>query len=357
MLNRNKMITACFTALILFLISAPPAAGKLGKTTSIDVSEPVIPLPSHGDLWLNTWADDDSVFMSWGDGLGPDYRGEDDFSHHGLMRVTGDFPDISAELVQRYMPLSDNTNNSKPTSLLFLDGRLYVAIHSPLLTPDKGFIAWSDDYGATFNYDLDTARTLERNSNFICLIFINMGKAYELNTDGYVYAFGVQGEINVTGKVYLVRMPRAGILDQATWEYYAGRDAEKQPEWDPDFHRAATVPKLSSQGYSSMFPNLLFSAAYHPGLERYIVLTAASVEGKLYEAPHPWGPWRFVADWFTGEDSPWYASYMPGIVTRDMGPDYFYFTAAGRTDFEPVPGDVQYALKIGKITMHTADAR
>ena len=319
---------------------------------SIEVEGPFVPFPSHGDLWLSTWADDDTVFMSWGDGLGPGWSADTAFSHHGLLNVTGAFPNVNFELVQRFMPLSDDVNNSKPTSMLFLGGRLYVAIHSPLLTPNIGFIAYSDDHGKTFTFDLNTARTKKRNSNFICLIFINMGMSYDLNMDGYVYAFGTMGEINTSGKVYLVRMPKDKILDDSAWEYFAGFEKEGAPKWSGEYQKSKPVKGLSSQSVTSLFPDLLFSAVYHPGIKRYIALTAATETGNMYEAPAPWGPWTFVATWFDASSADWYASYMPGIITKDMGPDYFYFTAAGRIDLEPAPGDFKYSLKIGRIKMN-----
>lgn len=348
--------TFLFVALVAVLwavrqiaLSAEPSAALI---KSFEVQGPFVPFPSHGDLWLSTWADDDSVFMSWGDGLGPGWSADTAFSHNGLLKVTGEFPDVKFELVQRFMPLSDDANNSKPTSMLFLDGRLYAAIHSPLLTPNIGFIAYSDDYGKTFNYDLDAARTKTRNSNFICLIFINMGKAYDLNTDGYVYAFGTMGEINTSGKVYLTRMPKDKILDEGSWEFYSGLENDGAPKWSPEYKKAKPVKGLSSQTVTSLFPDLLFSAAYHPGIGRYIAMTAATETGSLYDAPAPWGPWTFIGTWFDAKSSDWYASYMPGIITKDMGSDYFYFTAAGRIDLEPAPGDFKYSLKIGRIKMN-----
>ncbi|HOO57102.1 MAG TPA: DUF4185 domain-containing protein [bacterium] len=342
-----------FILVTLFICPTLSESNKInsGRTKSIEVSSPIVPFSSHGDLWLTTWADDDSVFVSWGDGKGPLYNDKTEFSHHGLAKLNGTFPDVGVEIVQRFMPLSDDINNSKPTSMLFLDKRLYVAIHSPLLNPVKGFIAYSDDYGKTFKYDVNTTRNKSNNKNFICIIFINMGRNYELNKDGYVYAFGVEGEINISGRVYLVRMKKEAILDESSWMYYSGLDKDKKPEWNSDYKKAKKIPGLSSKNYSSMFPNLLFAAAYHPGMNRYIAMTATSVEGQFLESPTPWGPWRFVDKWFEGEDSEWYASYMPGIITKDMGTDYFYFTAAGRTDFDPQPGDFMYSFKLGKITM------
>lgn len=318
----------------------------------IKVEGPFVPFESHGDLWFSTWADDDSVFVSWGDGTGPNYKKDDKLSHHGLARLTGNFPNVKAEVVKKFMPLSDDVNNSKPTSLLFLDKRLYIAIHTPLLFPKKGFIAYSDDYGKTYKYDADgTQRTKEKKRKFICLIFLNMGKAYTLNTDGYVYAFGMSGEVNSSGKVFLARMKKEKILDEASWDYFAGMDDKNAPKWSKDYKDTAMVQGLSKLKSASLYKSMILSAMYHPHIKRYVAMTATFDEGELFESPTPWGPWTFVAKWFQGKNSPWYSMYMPGLITKDLGPDYFYFTAAGRVDLEPQPGDKSYRFLLGKVTM------
>jgi len=326
---------------------------------AIEVSEPYVPFDSHGDLWFSSWADDDTVFTSWGDGFGPDCNGSGDFSHHGLARVRGHFPDVVPEVVQRFMPLSDDVNNSKPTSLLFLEGRLYVAIHSPLLFPTIGFLAYSDDYGTTFQYSTDSPRTLTDNWRFICLMFVNMGKDYRLNKDGYVYAFGAIGEVNYAGRVFLARMPRDSILDYSSWTYFGGLQEEGTPQWVPDWHDAVVIEGLSESSPVGLEGGLriatLFSAVYHPGVQRFLALKADFGVGRFYEARAPWGPWREVETWFQGPSSEWYATYMPGIVTKDMEDDSFYFVVSGRVSLEPAPGDPRYRFRVGKIRMILED--
>ncbi len=184
------------------------SSNNLPLNKKIIISSPLTPFESNGDLWFSTWADDNNVFTSWGDGFGVNLYNKPPYSHNGLARLKGNAPRFKAEVVKSSMPLSDNKNNSKPSSLLFHDKTLFVAIHNPLLFPNTGFIAYSKDYGETFNYDINSPWTKENKSNFICRIFINMGKNYSLNTDGYIYAFGIGSEIKWHGPIYLSRVKK-----------------------------------------------------------------------------------------------------------------------------------------------------
>jgi len=82
------------------------------------------------------------------------------------------------------------------------------------------------------------------------------------------------------------------------------------------------------------------SAMYHEGIERYLFLTASM----LFEAPNPWGPWVQVANILNyGDDPEWKGGYMPGIITKGAGADFFYFTFAGQSNI------IRYNLYVGKI--------
>lgn len=327
----------------------------------IKVSSPLTPFESQGDLWFSTWADDD-LYVSWGDGSGPNCQNcqgnvlregasdriivDPDYTHHGLAQLKGALPNVEAEIINRFMPLSDNLNNSKPSSLLFYNNRLYAAIHYPLGNSDAGFIAYSDDYGKTFKYDLNSP--WKKNSNFRSLFFINMGKNYELNKDGYVYAFGIGTEwdwdIYGNGKVYLARVPKNKIIDYSAWEYFIGID-NNNPKWSKD--QSTAVPIEDLREYAQ------FSSIYHPGIERYLILDIGrgEYEGRLYESQNPWGPWILAGKWFEGKNSEWFGNYMPGIITKNTGSNTFYFTAAGQVPPDPRHPYGNYRLKIGEITM------
>lgn len=319
-------------------------AGSVIK--SIKVPFPIEPFESHGDLWFSTWADDDTVFVSWGDGFGLNLSTRPLYSHHGLAKLRGMFPKVTAEVVKQFMPLSDEVNNSKPSSLLFYNKRLYAAIHSPLMEPNMGFIAYSDDYGKTFNYDSNIPWTKEKNSKFISLMFINMGKNYELNIDGYVYAFGIGSEAFWNGPIYLARVPKDKILDYSAWTYFSGFGQNSEVKWSNEQFDAASL--------NSLITKHLFSSIYHPGIKRYIILMASDIKGELYEAPNPWGPWAFAGTWFQGANSEWISSYMPGIITKDIDDNSFYFAVAGtELGKDHGPDDKKYRFRLGKITMET----
>jgi hypothetical protein len=310
----------------------------------IVVSSASTPFESNGDLWFSTWADDNTVFVTWGDGFGVNLYNKPPYSHNGLAKLNGHAPRFEAKTVKSFMPLSDNKNNSKTTSLLFYNKRLYAAIHSPLLSPNMGFIAYSDDYGKTFNYDINSPWTKANKSNFICRIFINMGKDYSLNADEYVYAFGIGSEIKWHGPIYLSRVKKDSILDYSAWEYFVGIDSKGQPHWDGHQTKAVPIPGIYSE--------MLFSAVYHSGLRRFIILTANFHSGEVYISKAPWGPWKNEGKWFEGISSEWFGSYMPGIIPKNMEGNSFYFAVAGR---EPNknghPSDKKYRFRLGKITI------
>ena len=173
-LIRRGAVLAAGGAAVPYLVPSNVLAAP-GRPISVSkVSAPIKPFMTEGDLWFSTWADDDTLFSAWGDGHGPydDLNNKNNkFSHHGLARITGIFPDVQIETVNRNMPLVGG--NSKPTSLLFLDSRLYAAVHQPLCLPKQGIIAYSDDRGATFQFDTRTDRTVSGNRRFICLMFIS----------------------------------------------------------------------------------------------------------------------------------------------------------------------------------------
>ena len=305
-----------------------PCAPQSPVIASIAVEgEPLEPFPSEGDLWMNTWADDDALYSGWGDGKGVNL--DHAWTDCGIARFTGDLPNLSAEEMLHSAPTPEPPVNDKPSSLLYIDGRLYGHFHSPLGDAWLGFLAWSDDKGKTWTRDGfyrewemappdGSPWCRDRNSKFRCAFFINMGKNYDLNRDGYVYALGIGTEWNWLGGAYLARVPRKRLLDYSAWRYFAGMQGEK-PRWSESQFDAVALPGVLTEDQAS--------AMYHPQLKRYLLLTRYH----LYDAPQPWGPWSYAGTW-TDEHAPilWQGGYQPGIVSKGTGPDWFWFTIAGQ---------------------------
>ncbi|MBI5529036.1 MAG: DUF4185 domain-containing protein [Deltaproteobacteria bacterium] len=306
--------------------------------------DPIQPFPTNGDLWFTTWADDDALYSGWGDGLGVNMSAQP--TDCGIARFAGTLPNISAEERNHDAPTANPPVNDKPSSLLYAGGRLYGHFHSPLGDAWIGYLAYSDDHGTTWTrlgfYGEGkpppagaSPWTRDRNSPFRCLFFVNMGKAYALNTDGYVYGLGIGLEWGWTGGVYLTRVPVSGIADYGAYEYFSGLNAA-EPLWNPNQAAASPLAGLSTPAQGS--------AMYHPGIGRYLFLT----DTDLFEAPNPWGPWTLAAAWAT-KTMPvaWQGGYQPGIISKDVGPDYFWFTIAGQNQ----PPKVTYKLNLGKMVM------
>ena len=332
-----------------FLLHSPPQSPVI---ESVKVTfGPKQPFKSDGDLWMSTWADDGNLYTGWGDGYGVSRRPDpmmygSDKSDCGIAKLSGSLPKLKAEEVKYVAPTNSPDVDDKPSSLICIGGRLYGHFHSPLGSPWIGYIAYSDDHGKSWQksgyYSEWDERpenaspwTLDWNSPFRCMFFVNMGKNYELNEDGYVYALATGQEYNWEGGVRLTRVPKDRVLIYEAYEYYV-KTVDGVPIWSKSQFDAKPIPGINcfEQG----------SVMYHPYLKRYLFLTTKDV----YDAPNPWGPWTLAGRWQNDKSSTvWRDGYQPGIISKDTGPDYFWFTMAGTGD----TGGIGYEFNLGKIEM------
>ena len=313
---------------------------------------PVEPFASDGDLWLSTWADDNNLYSGWGDGKGPlNDAGKIPWVDCGIVKLTGDLPDLKPQTQYRQDETPPLAINDKPSSLIYLDSCLYGQFHSPLGDARVGYLATSKDYGINWKrigYFEEKEKQPEgaspwlrkNNSPFRCMFFINMGRNYSLNTDGYVYALGLGTEWHWMGlRVYLTRVKKENIASYSNYEYFAGYTKIGNPKWSSDQSLARPVkgPITFGQG----------SAIYHPGIKRYLFMTDFDV----FDAPHPWGPWTYAGSWTTWHTRPgkkeWQGGYQPGMITKGTGPDTFWFTVSGQNK-KPL---VTYSYNLGKMHM------
>lgn len=316
------------------------------------VSPPLVPFSSVGDLWMSTWADDDNIYITWGDGCGPGQTWGDPYFNAlncdaGVAVLRGAIPDFTNctspfDCVRSIM-VPDGmtgwgdsllTHDDKPSSILFYNGRLYFAGHTPLGDPNYGYVAYSDDYGLHWTEAPNSPWTKQSNSVFRCIFFINMGKNYELNTDGYVYALGIGTEWGWLGPVYLCRVPEDSIAFYNAYRYWAGAADTVNQIWSES--------QFDAEPLENLYAGAMGSAMYHEGSKHYLFLVATR---GLYSALNPWGPWTKVP-FLSGEsDSLWAGGYMPGIISKDAGQDYFYFAIAGQ---DPI---IDYRCHLGKIEL------
>lgn len=314
--------------------------------------KPVEPFASDGDLWLSTWADDNNIYSGWGDGKGPLYdAGENSWVDCGVVKLTGDLPDLTPQTRYREDPAPPLPINDKPSSLLYLDSCLYGQFHSPLGDARIGYLAQSWDYGTTWkrigffkegeNPPADASPWLrEKRSPFRCMFFINMGKNYQLNSDGYVYALAIGSEWHWMGlRVFLTRVKKENIANYDRYEYFAGYSKHKSPLWTANQAKARPVKGPITFGQGSVI--------YHPGIKRYVFMTDFDV----FDAPHPWGPWTYAGTWTNWKTRPgikeWQGGYQPGIITKGTGEDFYWFTISGQNK-KP---NITYSYNLGKMVL------
>ncbi len=397
-MSRSIVVVAVAAALVAAACTTaatdePTQFASRHAITGARIDGPFTPVPWVGDIWTTTWAADGTLYGAFGDGTGMDrclpelLPGEADefdsgytevapgrfvppnpasneycevfdcpdaglplcpYTPAGLVRIDGDLPQVEpcdgADqcIVSRHLPYGDLRvfeASDKPSSLLAIGDRIYAAMHAPPGEAEVGYLAYSDDRGRTWT-KVDGSPWTD-DSPFTVLMFIQKGRGYDLDRDGYVYALGIADELGTPATSQPVHLARvrlgAGdtaadpVIDYDAWEYLAEVAPSGAPRWSND--PASTV---ALDGVTTLAQG---AALYHEGSRQYLFLsgfTDLDGTGTLYAADNPWGPW------YTAAELP--AGYIAGVIAEDAGPDSFWFTAAGG-------GGVTYNLNLGQIVL------
>jgi Domain of unknown function (DUF4185) len=259
------------------------------------------------DLWPMTWAADDNLYSSWGDGVG---FGAVNFQEQwgqnradlGFSRIAGNPLEFRAANIWGGKNAEHPaTFKGKSAGIVSVDGILYAWINLQDSKTPEFRLAWSADLGA--NWELSFWKF--SSSEFAPSTILNFGKDYSGARDTFVYCYG--GKWGYTESVDLVRVHKDRIKDRTAYEFYAGMDANGAPAWISESSRRRPVfvdPNLHNEFNGS----LKASVIHNPALNRYILTIPHGGVGKLgiFDAPEPWGPWTTVAyydDWGSFENS------------------------------------------------------
>jgi hypothetical protein len=154
--------------------------------------------------------------------------------------------------------------------------------------------------------DLDLADWRFTNS-FGCPTFVNGGRDYEANHDGFVYTLSpdVEDAYSLADRFVLARVPASQIRERNAYEFFAGRARDGSPAWTSKLQERASVLTRPGACYRP-------SVTFHPLLNRYLLVhprpndRSRDSSGKIdvrfhgglaiYESPQPWGPWSVVFD-------------------------------------------------------------
>ena len=246
--------------------------------------------PAFGsDQFRCTWADDDKLYVGWGDGGGFGGSNTSGRVSFGVGKISGTPPVWSGQNVWGGInDLSTQPNiDGKPDGLLAIGSTIYVWAEKEG-TWDRSRILRSSDHGLTWSIG-DFIFTDGRQT----FTPIQFGKAYAgvpANLTGYVY--GYLREVISQG-LALARVPTNQIETAASYEYFAGL-VGGQPTWSSNFASAVVVFADAVNGV-----NWGWQPTYLISQHKFILTVTHGGNGEgpglgVFEADQPWGPWHTV---------------------------------------------------------------
>ncbi|GAA1688174.1 hypothetical protein GCM10009765_42060 [Fodinicola feengrottensis] len=280
---------------------------------------------SDGDLWPSCWSDDDNLYAANGDGKG--FSGSTGYDT-AVSRISGTPGNLTGATIAGGDAVGSVWNsayNRKPTGMVCVDGTIYLAVQdlkkdtNAFDEADAASISKSTDHGHTWTWD--HSAPMFGNFAFTTIMFLDYGKSGANNTDGYVYAYGLDnnwrdsysGVVADPQDMYLGRVPKDSVQNRAAWQFYAGTSASA-PTWSSDINARVPVLTDTSRRYSAMYtgtpPPGGYSVigqggvVYDKPLNRYIYTSWTEFTFEFYDSPTPYGPWQhFLTKDFGGY--PW----------------------------------------------------
>lgn len=270
------------------------------------------------DIWPCTWASDDALYCAWGDGGG--FDGNSDSTGRvslGFARVTGaprlrEPSSYHGKNVWGAPPYAEHraTFGGKVGTLIAVDGVIYGAgslwtrqnAKDPVDTWEAGTLdrlIWSRNLGATWQIAPWTPRG-DLGS------FLNFGRDGANAPNGYVYDY--YSRPHDLSHVYLKRIATSALERTSgsplAYQFLAFvSESADAVSWSP---READASPVFMDPANAMGATVVYDA----GISRYLMTVghypkgtfADASPGRLgvFEAPHPWGPWRtlyYAEDW------------------------------------------------------------
>jgi hypothetical protein len=268
-------------------------------------AQTIVRRAKDGDNWPVTWADDDALYTTFGDGTGFPPKVERKLSL-GFARVTGGPDDFRGANVRSVAEqLGDGRRGKKGWGLLSVGGTLYLWLGHADRNGGAAQLAWSKDHAKTWTF---ADWTFEE---FGLVGFVNYGRNYRGARDEFVYAYSHDGPRADTpaDRFVLLRAPKAKLTERTAWEFLETVDGGR-PVWTADVRRRGAV-------FEHPDGCLRSAMTYCPGLRRYLWWqqvpqpkghkdrgdTRFAGGFGVYDAPEPWGPWTtafFTRKWDVG---------------------------------------------------------
>ncbi len=293
----------------------------------------------------------DRLHLIFGDTFGPDkwdWRSNtmaytDDTDPSDGIVLTGWITDSATHLAKELIhsaKIDEVETTVIPTTAVVVGERLYVYVMSVISwgeygdwTCNNASIAYSLD-GQTFNEAFNMS--WPGNSHFIEWGFVKGGSDAPA-TGGYLYFVATGSGRYDSG--YLARVQETQILNQSSYQYYAGLSGEDIPLWSTNHNDAEPILEAPTGEISIMWNSYL---------EKYMMLNLDDVAKKIYvrTAQSPWGPWgppRTIIS--RSEYIGFYAPNIDPLLVEDNG-RIVYFTMSLWNEYNV------YLMKVDLTQLH-----
>jgi hypothetical protein len=352
------------------------AAGQRLVSGSVQVKsayrrdETIVRLGGCGDDFVMSWAADGRQFVAVQDGAGWLKSPECEYNSR-LWAMRGDPNSAQFEEVPGFPELLNEWHTRNIAryygfGTLALNEGIYQFLSTPAGPVDSDFVGW---IGAKLIYSLDNGRTWrnqdgttpvvwepwgersranmaffrEPQNAFSLLAILQMGRNYEANRDGYVYVYAPNGLTDgAMNQLVMFRVLKQRIRDRASYEYFAGRQADGEPLWSRDIAARAPVHTFA-RGWVNSGPFIVESwypsIVYNAPLGLYLMANwgvGCAADGSpwgkpsylgFWTASNPWGAWQQIHEEFSWTPAGDIAArcYVPQIAPKWIGSDGMSF--------------------------------
>ena len=358
----------------------------LALKSAVRRDETIRRLGGDGFCFPMTWSADDRQLVAVGDGTGwPEIPKDRPYKRYSsrLFAIDGDPNSAVFEEVAGYpdVPTWEYINGSVPPyyslGMLAVEGHIYQYLSTCTHRwQEKSDVQFN---GAKLIYSTDNGRTwrnqngstpvikelhgsqsrenmaffLEPQNAFSILTFLQMGKDYRENRDGYVYVYSPNGTTEGTmNELVMFRVPKGQVLDRGAYEFFGGLRTDGGAHWIKD---------INSRGVVHTFPHGLISPAwpmawqpsvvYNGPLGLYMMANSNSTGGEalaskpsylgIWISANPWGPWKQIheeTEWTPQGDANARAGW-PQIAPKWIAADGRSFWLVWTDVQQTAPGD------------------
>ncbi|WP_265444433.1 DUF4185 domain-containing protein [Flexivirga meconopsidis] len=313
--------------------STAAASDRPTRGLQLQVADaPTVRAGADGDLWPNCWGSDDQLYAAYGDGRGFGFTASD----IGVTRISGTpakgLRGVNlAQGDQIGQVWSGTGYTRKPTGMACVAGKKYLAVQDLAYDFNRAPAATIASSADGINWSWDRTAPMFSGGVFTTVMFLDYGKDYRDALDGYVYAYGIDGNwrdsysdvVPDPTSLYLARVPRDAVQERSKWQFYQGLSGS-QPQWTTNIEEKRPVltdTRRSPLGHSVISQG---GVTYLPKSKQYVYTSWTENTFEFYAAPTPWGPFRHTNSVDFGP-YPWTAQRFGGyglsLPSKFLAPD------------------------------------